>query len=190
MTMKTETEVAELRARLVDLAERVRVSAVAERFAQGDHRPREGDFFLYSESSAARLWMKRDDEYERKWGINCDGRSWEGPTPSYFDTLKRLYTVDEVAEIVANASVADRALADCREVMTYVPDLVDKRGRPTDAARDRLRAIARNIAAVVDDVHLDNTGTTCRVDLDGHDCCHVCNFVESILKLSEREGLP
>ncbi|HEX4351835.1 MAG TPA: hypothetical protein VHZ95_02955, partial [Polyangiales bacterium] len=83
-----------------------------------------------------------------------------------------------------------RALTDCREVMTYVPDLVDKRGRPTDAAQDRLRTIARNIAAVVDDVHLDNTGATCRVDLDGHDCCHVCNFVESVLKLSEREGLP
>ncbi len=60
-----------------------------------------------------------------------------------------------------------------------------------DCVRDNgnLTAIGVNHAALLFeamklffDGHDDNTGMPCRVDLLGHDCCHVCNDVQGALR--------
>lgn len=99
-----EKRVDELRTQIAEVGDRVRVDAVAVEFLAGEQVFRAGDHFLYG-SQPATVWdIKPGDaigkNYER-WGINCDGRSWEGARP--FDAVERLYTRDEVAEIVAKA---------------------------------------------------------------------------------------
>lgn len=64
--------------------------------------------------------------------------------------------------------------------------LIDKRGRPTEAGRERLEELARVIRKLLWDGHDDNTGGVCRIDLDGHDCCYVCNQAEDMLRATAK----
>lgn len=52
-----------------------------------------------------------------------------------------------------------------------------------------LRALAAEAQAWSERGHDDNTNAPCRRDLNGHDCCEVCNRVEAVLK-AWREALP
>lgn len=99
---KLEDEIAALRTQLEDLAERVRLDAVAESFLRGKHPIRQGDFF--------RLW-RGDFATRRSFNGSEDGKwlYFDGyhttephriPEP---DDHERLYTIAEVAEIVAKA---------------------------------------------------------------------------------------
>jgi hypothetical protein len=100
MKTKLEEEVAELRAKLVDITERVRLDAVAEAFIAGNHHIREGDYFLLYNDAPTRLSSVSS---EGKWTY-YDGRNtvepFRVPRPNEYD---RLYTIAEVAEIVAKA---------------------------------------------------------------------------------------
>ena len=59
---------------------------------------------------------------------------------------------------------------------------VSKRGEPTDAGRARILALVDALRSVLRG-HLDNCGGSCRIDLDGHDCCAECNEVDAVLRL-------
>lgn len=37
--------------------------------------------------------------------------------------------------------------------------------------------------------HLDNTGTQCRLDLGGHDCCYACNVMADLAKSIEAHDM-
>jgi hypothetical protein len=101
MTTKLEDEVAELRTRLTALEERVRLDAVAEAFLRGDHAVRERDYFLLWGDCPTRLSRVSS---EGKWTY-FDGRNsiepHRIPEPTEYE---RLYTIAEVAEIVAKAA--------------------------------------------------------------------------------------
>lgn len=64
-------------------------------------------------------------------------------------------------------------------------ECVDKQGRPTAKGLEVLRALLDDICGHPFIMNLrnheDNTGAACRVDLDGHDCCVVCNAIERAL---------
>ncbi len=100
-----EKEVAELRARLDALSERARLGAVAEAFLRGDHAVREGDYFLLHGDFPTRL---SNVSSEGKWTY-FDGRNtvepFRIPDPCEYP---RLYTIEEVAEILAAFASADR----------------------------------------------------------------------------------
>ncbi len=54
-----------------------------------------------------------------------------------------------------------------------------------EGSRERVKKIMR---ALEDrGAHLDNTGASCRIDWDGHDCCYTCNLVEAVLKAAAHE---
>jgi len=95
-----EQEVRALRQRLELLEERVRLDAVAEMFLAGDHSVREGDYFLYG-SLPTRLISVSS---EGKWTF-FDGNNvvepFRIPRPTDHE---RLYTIAEVAEILAKAA--------------------------------------------------------------------------------------
>ena len=69
-----------------------------------------------------------------------------------------------------------------------IAGLIDERGRPTVAGIARIQALR----AALDDVqrgligHDDNTGASCRIDLDGHDCCAICNAAEDMLRATAK----
>lgn len=96
-----EDEVAALREKLVELTERVRLTATAERFLAGDHEIKRGDYFV--------KWGAHGggDEPSRLSYITSDGKWCYGNT-EYGDRDQqrkhaRLYTIAEVAEIIALA---------------------------------------------------------------------------------------
>lgn len=97
-----EDEIVDLRVRLDALAERVRLDAVALRFLTGDHAIREGDYFLLDGHFPTRL-----DSVCRgtgKWTY-FNGRNTTEPfrIPDALDH-RRLYTIEEVAEILGKAN--------------------------------------------------------------------------------------
>lgn len=59
--------------------------------------------------------------------------------------------------------------------------MIDPRQQQWDAVVRDLATMRDAIDAVVAQRHDDNTGAPCRIDLDGHDCCYVCNYVEYLL---------
>ena len=61
-----------------------------------------------------------------------------------------------------------------------IAGLIDERGRPTTAGKDRLFELELLLQCVREG-HDDNTGLSCRIDLDGHDCCSTCNAAEDML---------
>lgn len=108
--MKTDLErqVDELRTALEALAERVRLSSVAEAFLCGDHEIREGDYFLLDVGRPTQL---KGINGEGKWSYFDDRNFIEPfriPKPGDYD---RLYTAAEVAEVLAKA-VNARAKSD------------------------------------------------------------------------------
>lgn len=101
--MSLEIELEELKARVAALGERVRLDAVAERFLAGVHEIRVGDFFrLDCGDKPSRLDSVASDGKWTHAGHN--GRYSEPfriPNPGDHE---RLYTIAEVAEIVAKAT--------------------------------------------------------------------------------------
>jgi hypothetical protein len=96
---KLEEEVAALRKQLNDLAERVRISAVAEAFLRGEHPVRLKDYALIDDVPTQVTSISS----EGKWTY-FNGRNSVEPfrvPPS--DNIQRLYTIAEVAKIVARA---------------------------------------------------------------------------------------
>lgn len=98
-----ERDVAELKTRIADLEERVRIDAVAEAFIVGKHDVREGDYFLLNERTPSRL--DSIEPSSGKWTYrNAHGNyvePYEVPAPDWY---QRLYTIAEVAEIVAKVT--------------------------------------------------------------------------------------
>lgn len=93
--MKTlEEQVADLRDELRALAERVRLDAVASAFLAGAHEIREGDCFLRYGDQPTQLDHISSDG---KW--TYDSHEWNERDPQRHH--RRLYTIEEVAEIVA-----------------------------------------------------------------------------------------
>jgi hypothetical protein len=97
---KLSDEVAELRSRLTALTERVQLDDVADAFLRSEHTIREGDHFLYYKEFATKL---QNVNSEGKWTF-FDGHHSVEPhrIPNQADH-ERLYTIAEVAEIVAKA---------------------------------------------------------------------------------------
>ena len=98
MISDLEAQVKELRTQLKQLAERVRLDAVAEAFIDGNHEIREGDYFLLRGTFPTQL---SNVSREGKWTYFDGHHSIEPggvPDPGEHD---RLYTIAEVAEIIA-----------------------------------------------------------------------------------------
>lgn len=96
---KLEEEIIMLRRQLEDLAERVRLDDVADAFMRGEHVVRAGDCVVI----AGLLTRVGNISSEGKWTY-FNGRNVVEPfrvPPS--DDIERLYTIAEVAEIVAKA---------------------------------------------------------------------------------------
>ena len=93
-----EKKLQALQAEMRELAERVRLDAIAKSFLAGEHEIREGDFFLLNEWTATKL---TNVSSEGKWTY-FDGHSTIEPfrIPTKGDH-ERLYTIAEVAEILA-----------------------------------------------------------------------------------------
>ncbi len=94
-----ELEVDGLRAQLDVLAERVRVDTVAEAFIAGSHEIREGDYFLLDGFPTKLGSVSSEGKWTYFNGSNCV-EPFRVPEPDEYD---RLYTIAEVAEIVAKA---------------------------------------------------------------------------------------
>ena len=67
-----------------------------------------------------------------------------------------------------------------------IAGLIDERGRPTAAGLKRLCDDLYDVISLMRSGHDDNTGGSCRVDLDGHDCCYVCNAAEDMLRATAK----
>jgi hypothetical protein len=93
-----ELEVEELRRKLNELADRVRLSAVAEAFMRGSHEIRERDYFLLSPHVPTRLTNVSSDGKWTYWDGHHVSEPHRIPEQGEYE---RLYTIAEVAEIVA-----------------------------------------------------------------------------------------
>lgn len=110
-----ERKVANLQKQITELAERVRVSEVAEEFLAEKVTWREGDMFVWkgegSSDGPCRIWRIWTPEqcgkpYER-WGIRSSlSQCYETERPAD-DRIERLYTRTEVAEILARRASRD-----------------------------------------------------------------------------------
>ena len=96
---KLEEEVVALRKQLADLAERVRIDAVAEAFLLGDHPVRLNDYALIDDFPTRLTNISS----EGRWTYNNGRNSVEPFRVPPSDNIERLYTIAEVAEIVAHA---------------------------------------------------------------------------------------
>ena len=104
-----EAEVEALHKQLRDLAERVRLHAVAERFIAGNHEIRLGDAFLhgkrrYPAESSEPSYLQNISSYGR-WTYTANGYTAEYNDRDQQSRHERLYTIAEVAEILARAEV-------------------------------------------------------------------------------------
>ena len=97
--MTLEDEVTELREKLAQLEKRVRLSCVAERFIAGDHEIRSNDFVQFDDDHAAQVYISKDTG---KWlYTDRHGHRIEPFRVPPEDGIRRLYTIEEVGEIVA-----------------------------------------------------------------------------------------
>ena len=70
-------------------------------------------------------------------------------------------------------------------------DAIALSGVPTRLGRLALAQLRDNIQAVLNG-HNDNTNMSCRIDLDSHDCCYICNaagaaLVAALEEMAEEE---
>lgn len=123
--MTLEEEVAGLRAQLNALGQRVRLHSVAERFVAGDHEIRLGDYFLLHRETPTRLSYVSS---EGKWTY-FDGTHVVEPhrTPRQEDHA-RLYTIAEVAEILAKAPTQQRLRVALASALDRLETYDDDRG--------------------------------------------------------------
>lgn len=102
-TTKLEDEISTLREQLTALQERVRLTAVAEKFLAGDHEIRDDDFVRFPSNHAARIHISA---YSGKWTYaDRHGSCIEPFRVPPEDGIERLYTIAEVAEILARHQV-------------------------------------------------------------------------------------
>jgi hypothetical protein len=133
-----EAEVADLRKKLDDLAERVRIDAHARAALQGDHPVREGDYCLI-DGFPTRV---SNISSEGKWTYFNGHNSIEPFRVPPSEDIQRLYTIAEVAEIVVKVrqeapwGLTREDIADLVDALDYVvaPGLNAK----SSALRDRL----------------------------------------------------
>jgi hypothetical protein len=108
MKSKLEIEMEALRTRLNEVAEQVRLNAVAEAWLAGNHDIRQGDYFLLNKETPTQLYsvQKWRDEHgninDGKWTYRDSHGSTIEPhrIPDQADH-DRLYTKTEVAAIIA-----------------------------------------------------------------------------------------
>jgi len=97
-----EKELEQLKAQLAALEKRVRLCATAERFLNGEHEIRTGDFVRFEDGHASRIFSIGS---EGKWTyVDRHGRVIEAFKVPPEPNVERLYTIDEVAEILAKAT--------------------------------------------------------------------------------------
>lgn len=96
------------------------------------------------------------------------------------DMLKEVYTLSGVPTEKGRQMLAEME-AQRAERNKAIATLIDVRGKLNPAGHARLRVLA-DVLRDMRSGHLDNTGSPCRVDLDGHDCCYVCNQAEDMLR--------
>jgi hypothetical protein len=97
-----EKEIEQLKVQLAALEKRVRLNATAERFLNGEHEIRTGDFVRFEDGHVSRVFSISS---EGKWTyFDRHGHVIEPfkipPEPN----VERLYTIEEVAEILAKAT--------------------------------------------------------------------------------------
>lgn len=95
-----EKEVADLKRMLQMLEERVRLEAVAESFLRQEHAIREGDYFLLNGHHPTKLVNISDGRWTYHDGHNLV-EPFRIPDPGDHE---RLYTIAEVAEILAKSA--------------------------------------------------------------------------------------
>lgn len=105
--MTLEDEVIELREKLTQLEGRVRLSCVAERFIAGDHEIRSDDFVQFDDDHAAQVHINK---HTGKWlYFDRHGHRVEPFRVPPEEGIRRLYTIEEVGEIVAKVNAAKPA---------------------------------------------------------------------------------
>jgi hypothetical protein len=100
------------------------------------------------------------------------------------DALKQLYTLSGEPTAEGKAML-ERMDAERAERNKGIAGLIDERGRPTEAGKRRAQELIHAFRLVTMG-HDDNTGAWCRIDLDGHDCCYVCNAAEDMLRATAK----
>lgn len=146
-----ETEVADLRRKLDSLAERARIDAHAEAFLRGSHPVREDDYCVINGFPTRVSSISSEGKWTYFNGHNVI-KPFRVP-PS--DDIQRLYTIEEVAEIVAKVrqeapwglkseDVAD--LANALDFAIYGAE----HGQATQALEERWKKLHAKLAAVLD----------------------------------------
>lgn len=100
------------------------------------------------------------------------------------DIMKKVYTLSGEPTAEGKEMIA-RMDAERIERNKDIAGLIDERGRLTAEGRQRLLELELLLQCVREG-HDDNTGASCRVDLDGHDCCSICNEVEDMLRATAK----
>lgn len=100
------------------------------------------------------------------------------------DIMRQLYGRDGQPTAEGKEMIA-RMDAERIERNKDIAGLIDERGRPTNDGLYRLVEL-NDCAQLVIRGHLDNTGASCRIDLDGHDCCYTCNAAEDMLRATAK----
>jgi hypothetical protein len=91
-----------MRARMDDIAERVRLDEIARRYVEGNHEIRTGDFVRFSDGHATRVSISRHDG---RWTFtDRNGHHIEHFRIPPEPLIERLYTIPEVGEIVAKVA--------------------------------------------------------------------------------------
>ncbi len=102
-------------------------------------------------------------------------------TAPFDDVMREVYGRDGQPTEKGRQMLADHEAARA-ERNKAIAGLIDERGRPTVAGQDRLESLAQVAREVLYFGHEDSCGAPCRIDLDGHDCCNVCNQAEDMLR--------
>lgn len=101
---RLEEQVEELHKQLDALTERVRLTATAERFIAGTHEIRGGDCIRLDDGHATNVYSIND--HDGKWTYrDRRGHHVEAFRVPPEDGIERLYTIPEVAEIVARVGI-------------------------------------------------------------------------------------
>lgn len=103
---------------------------------------------------------------------------------SFDDELKKLYTLSGEPTTEGKAML-ERMAAERIERNKDIAGLIDERGRTTAKGRERIHDLIDTLRRVTVG-HDDNCGASCRIDLDGHDCCCLCNMAEDMLRATAK----
>lgn len=104
---------------------------------------------------------------------------------SFDDEMKLLYPPPGQPMSDEGKALWEKYKAERAERNKDIATLIDEQGRPTSIGRERLAELLGVIHRMIVG-HDDNTGLSCRIDLDGHDCCYVCNAAEDMLRATAK----